>query len=74
MIGIVDYAKQKDTRYSHDSGNAFCYYGYNSEKCPGNTFEGSGFKKGDIVEVDVDRENKSVKYLINGIVQARQQS
>ena len=27
-IGIVDYAKQKDQRYSYDSSNAICYSGY----------------------------------------------
>ena len=29
MIGVVDYAKQKDQKSSYNSGNAMCYYGFN---------------------------------------------
>ena len=72
MIGVVDYAEQKDQRNSYNSGNAMCYYGANGSKYPSWTKEGSGFKQGDVVEVDVDRSTNTVKYIVNGELQATQ--
>lgn len=43
-IGIVDYAKQKNHRYSYRSGNSMCYYGGNGNKFPERDMEGGGFK------------------------------
>lgn len=71
LIGIVDYAKQKDQRRSYNSGNAMCYYGYNGHMHPSGGGEGDGFRQGDVVEVDVSRSTNTVKYLVNGVIQAK---
>ena len=71
MIGIVDYAKQKDLRSSYNSGNAMCYYGHSYRKYPESVNEGDGFKQGDLVEVEVNRASNSVKYFINGALKAQ---
>ena len=34
MIGVTDYEKQKDQRYSAGTKNAMCYYGANRQKWP----------------------------------------
>ena len=70
MLGVLDYAKQKDQRLSYSSGNAMCYYGYNGYKYPGGGSEGEGFKQGDIVEADVNRANNTIKYSVNGTLRA----
>ncbi len=70
LIGVVDYAKQKDQRSSYSSGNAMCYYGYNGYKYPSGCHEGGGFKQGDIVEVDINRATSTIKYSVNGTVKA----
>ena len=44
MIGVLDYAKQKDQRYSYDSWNAMCYHRYHGWKFPEELKEGDGFK------------------------------
>lgn len=49
MVGVVDHAKQKDNRSSFESGNAMSYHGINAYKCPEGTYEGNGFKQGDVV-------------------------
>ncbi len=73
-IGIVDYELQKDKRYSSTSGNAMCYYGHDASLYPslplGLRKTGSGFKAGDIVKVEVDREESSVRYSVNGVISA----
>jgi hypothetical protein len=46
MIGIVDKQKQRDQRYSFNSRNAVCYYGYNGYKYPSGGYEGNGFSEG----------------------------
>lgn len=43
MIGIVDYSKQKNQRYSYNSGNAVCYNGANCHKYGQGVAEGPGF-------------------------------
>ncbi len=70
MIGVTDYAKQKDQRSSFSSGNAMCYYGHNGRKFPRGGYEGGGFKKGDMVEVDINRATSTIKYSVNGTVKA----
>ena len=72
LIGVVDYAKQKDQRYSYgsSSGNYMCYYGYNGYKYPESAQEGDGFKEGDVVEVEVNRATSTVKYSVNGTPKA----
>ena len=70
MIGVVDYAKQKDQRNSYGTGNALCYYGINGQKYPEGAQEGDGFKEGDVVEVEVNRANSTVKYSVNGTPKA----
>lgn len=72
MLGVLDYAKQKDQRLSYSSGNAMCYYGYNGYKYPGGGSEGEGFKQGDIVEADVNRANNTIKYSVNETLRATQ--
>ena len=34
ILGVVDYARQKDERKSFNSGNALCYWGINGKKFP----------------------------------------
>lgn len=68
--GVVDYAKQKNSTYSYSSGNSMCYYAINSEKNPGGGTEGNGFKEDDIVEVDVNRQTHTLKYIVNGVLEA----
>jgi hypothetical protein len=46
MIGVVDEPKQRNQRYSYDSNNAVCYYGYGAYKCPSGGYEGNGFSEG----------------------------
>ena len=70
MIGVTDYAKQKDQRYSYSSGNAMCYYGYDGSKSPSKDKEGGGFKQGDIFEVGINRATSTIKYSVNGTVNA----
>ncbi len=72
-IGVVDYAKQKDQRFSHVSGNAMCYFS-NGQQYPEFIKEGDGFKQGDIVSVEVDRSAKTVKYFINNIHKVTQKN
>ncbi len=45
-IGVVDEPKQRNQRYSYDSNNAVCYYGYNGNKYPSGVKEGNGFSQG----------------------------
>ena len=47
-----------------------CYYGAVGGKYPSGGFEGNGFKEGDVVEVNVNRPNNTLKYIINGILKA----
>lgn len=47
-----------------------CYYGYNGFKYPDGPYEGDGFKEGDVVEVEVNRSNNTIKYFANGILKA----
>lgn len=47
-----------------------CYYGYNGIKYPNADPEGKGFKQGDVVEVDVNRATKTIKYSFSGSVKA----
>lgn len=70
MIGIIDHAKQKDKRSSFSSGNAMCYFGWKGSKWPENVVEGDGFKQGDVVEVEVDRIGKVIKYSVNSTLKA----
>ena len=44
MIGVVEYAKQKDKKKSYNSGNALCYFGVKGNKWPQNIKEGDGFR------------------------------
>jgi hypothetical protein len=48
-VGIVDYAKQKNERFSFDTNNAMCYYGDNRIKYPDGNKEGDGFQTGDTI-------------------------
>ena len=43
------------------------YFGWKGNKWPENVNEGDGFDQGDVVEVDVDRPNKTI---INGGLKA----
>lgn len=70
MIGVTDYAKQKDQRKSWNSGNAMCYYGYDGSKTTSDIKEGEGFRQGDVVEVDINRTASTIKYSVNGTVKA----
>lgn len=71
MIGVVDYEKQKDQRSSYSSGNAMCYYGSgDGYKYPGSIEGGGGFRQGDIVEVEVNRANATIKYSVKGKLKA----
>ena len=45
LIGVVDETKQKNQRYSCNSNNAACYYGYEGYKYPSRRFEGGGFSQ-----------------------------
>lgn len=45
------------------------YFGH-SNKWPECKYDGEGFKVGDVVEVNVDRIAKTVKYLVNGVQKA----
>lgn len=51
-----------------------CYYGDDCKKYPQKMKEGEGFKQDDIVEVEVNRFTKTVRYTVNGIVQASQKN
>lgn len=62
-IGIID-SKQKYARHSWNSVNAMCYSS-NGYKYPGGVKEGDGFKKGDVVELEVDRSANTIKYFVN---------
>ena len=66
-IGVTDYEQQKYSRRSYGSDNAMCYYGRDGYKYP-DDYEGSGFKQGDVVEVEVDRTTRTIKYIVNGTV------
>ncbi len=68
--GVVDHAKQKNSKYSYSSGNSMCYYSIYAQKNPGGGTEGDGFKQGDIVEVNLNRATSTVKYIVNGIIKA----
>ncbi len=46
IIGVVDEPKQRNQRYSWDSNNAVCYYGYSGYKYPSGVEEGNGFSEG----------------------------
>ena len=70
MVGVVDYAKQKEQRKSYNSGNAMCYIGNGGYKYPSEGSEGGGFSEGDVVEVDVNRATSTIKYIINGVTKA----
>lgn len=47
-----------------------CYYSIYAEKNPGGGSEGRGFNEGDIVEVDVNRPNRTLRYIVNGVLEA----
>lgn len=66
MLGVVDYCKQYKTISSYSTGNAMCYSAYDNRKYPSGSSEGNGFKTGDMVEIDVDRNTKTIKYIVNG--------
>ena len=67
---MVEYAKQKNKKLAYNSGNAMSYFGWKGNKWPENVNEGDGFDRGDVVEVDVDRPNKTIKYSVNGTLKA----
>ena len=62
-IGIMD---------SKNSLNNFMLYKTSSIKEPEGVNEGTGYKAGDIVEVQVDRVCNHVKYFVNDKLQATQ--
>lgn len=70
-VGVVDYEKQKNQRYSYNSGNAICY-ATSGNKYPDFVKEAEGYKEGDIVEVDVNRSTSTIQYFVNGILKATQ--
>lgn len=72
-FGIVDYVRLKDSRSSYNLSNTICYWGHGN-KWPENKKEGDGFKIGDVVEVNIDRATRIVKYLVNGVLQASQRN
>ena len=47
-----------------------CYWGQKGLKYPVGKNEGDGFRQGDIVEVDINRTDQIVKYLVNDILVA----
>lgn len=70
MVGVLDYDKQREQRYSSNSGNAMCYFATGGRKFPESVFEGDGFGQGDVVEVNINRLTKTVKYSVNGVYKA----
>lgn len=70
IIGVTDYEKQKYSKCSFGSGNSMSYSAINSVLNPGSESQGAGFKEGDVVEVDVNRLTRTVRYIINGVVEA----
>ena len=74
VVGVVDYTRQKDERYSYASGNGnyLCYRADSGFKFPQSVQEGEGFKQGDVLEVEVNRTTNTVTYSVNGKLQAMQ--
>lgn len=72
-FGVVDYAKEKNNMYSFESRNAMCYSSHGN-KLPEGMYEGSGFKVGDMVEITVDCNNRTVNYFVNGVLKASQRN
>lgn len=70
MIGIVDYEKQKQKNSSYNSKNAICYGIYSGRKYPEAEKEGDGVDVGETVEVRVDRANKKITWMVNGVYKA----
>lgn len=70
MIGVVNYALQKEQRSSYKSGNAMCYYGLTGSKYPNGGHEGEGFSQGDVVEVHVNRATSTMRYSVNRTLKA----
>lgn len=48
-----------------------CYYAFNGNKYPELKQEGDGYNRGDVVEVHVNRVEGSVKYVVNGVLNAQ---
>lgn len=71
MLGVCDYEKQKQVRYSHDSnGNAWLFFGA-GPKYPGNIAEGKAWGVGDLVEVVVNIPDRSLTCNVNGVYSAK---
>ena len=70
MIEVVDYHQQFNAQYSHNSGNAICYYGVNGQKWPSKQIEGSGFSQGETVQVVVNLAAKKVQWIVEGTQRA----
>ena len=69
LIGILDYNMRKNEKSSYMSNYAMCYSA-KGNKWPDKAAQGNGFEQGDIVEVKVDRPNRTVHYFVNGILKA----
>lgn len=67
MIGVIDYPKQKDARYSFNSKNVVTHYsgsgkGYKFSPTHNQGQEGEGFDQGDTVEMRVDLKDKRISW------------
>lgn len=78
MIGVVP-TNRLDRRRSYDSGFAVAYYGHMGWICDTDTpseyeTQGSGFKEGDTVTVNVELFKGFIEWRVNGTTQANTQT
>ena len=66
FVGVADYVKQRDRRFSFNTGNSMCYFGFSGHIFPENIKKGDGFKEGDIVKVIINRATHTLDYYVNG--------
>ena len=69
-IGVIDFEKQRNVRYSHDAkGNAICYIAHNGYIYPNNIkSNGGALKVGETVSVSVNRKEGSIVWAVGDSV------
>ena len=70
MIGVIDFEKQRNVRYSYNAkGNAICYRAYDGNIYPNNiNSSGGACKVGETVSVSVNRKEGSIVWAVGDSV------
>lgn len=66
----MDYNKCSNQKDSYNSQKAVCYFAKDGRKFPDEIKEGNGVDVGETVDVIVNRKNKTINWMVNGVERA----